>query len=407
MEDEDVEALLEPTFFIIHHYWSSFTPEIKDDAVHLMTDLLKQFRDVIHGYIDFLPSLKHIDELKVVNRQLEPMRSSLDDEAKCAIFVQRLRREHSGVVLLALKELADYLRIHQDYLQTSAISERPDSVVPSLIRALLDCSAKYHGVRADLALACTECIGLVGCLDSNRLESTREEEQLVVVDNFEDAVEVIEFVLFMLEKVLMKAFLSPVDNLFQGYLSFVMQELLDKAGFKDNVPMRPNSVPCRRWFELSETTRQVLTPFLSSKYVIKDMEYRPVEYPIFRPGKGYANWLRALVLNLLQNGQKDSAKIFFLPLSRVIRVKDLSIAEFLLPYAVVHVVCCQELGRGKEEDDKLSFQRKIIGELHAILTFELPEGASDVERQDLRRCVEVRNKSIPRTPSPPCLHCLL
>lgn len=384
MEDEDVESLLETTFFVIDHYWQSFGEATRQECKDLLSTLLAKFGQVMEEMVDKLPSLNDIKELASINKRLNTMRNPLDNRQVFSLFASRLGHEHAGVVLQTLNELASYLRKNQGYLQTSAISDQPDSVIPTLTRALLDCSSKFNGWQPEIARVCAECIGLIGCLDSNRVEAPREQKQFVVIDNFDNAHETTDFVAYLLENVLVKAFLSATDPRYIGFLSYAMQELLESCDFKvayaqqgagDTLPIY------RKWMAIPEATKEVLAPFLTSRFNLAQMVWPPVEYPIFRPSKGYGNWLRPFVLDLLKNGQNAFGQIIFEPLSRVIRVKDVFIAEFLLPYLVVHVVI------GEEGTPHL--RGKIINELLTIMNYEPKENASYVEREDIKHCYRV------------------
>ncbi|CAI4211035.1 unnamed protein product [Parascedosporium putredinis] len=205
---------------------------------------------------------------------------------------------HSGVVMLALEELVSYLKANQDYLQTSAIGENPDPVLKTVVRALLDCASQYNGINLDIARLCTECIGLVGCIDSNRVEAPREQKSIVVLDNFEND-----------------------DD--------------------------------RRHFDTSS-----------------------LKYPIFCPGKSYVAWVVSFVQDLLRRPQNANASLVFEPLTRVTRLKDPSVPEFLLPYVVSHIIVSEDTPRQLRED--------VVTELATILHYEVPAGATADERQDMK-----------------------
>jgi len=384
MEDEDVESLLETTFFIVDHYWQSFSEISRQECKALLTSLLNKFDQVLEEMIDKLPSLRHIKGLVNINTQLNAMRVPLDNRQEFALFASRLGHEHAGVVLQTLHELASYLREDQGYLQTSAVSDQPDSVIATLTRALLECSSKFNGWQLEIARVCAECIGLVGCLDSNRVEAPREQKHFVVMDNFDNAHETTDFVAYLLENVLVKAFLSATDPRYIGFLSYAMQELLESCDFKVAYAHQGAGETLqiyRKWMAIPEATKEVLAPFLTSRFNLAPMVWPPVEYPIFQPSKGYGNWLRPFVLDLLKNGQNAFGQIIFEPLSRVIRVKDVFIAEFLLPYLVVHVVI------GEEGTPHL--REKIINELLTIMKYEPKDNASYVEREDIKHCYQV------------------
>ncbi|KAJ9155587.1 Protein kinase rad3 [Pleurostoma richardsiae] len=378
MEDEDVEILIETTFFIIDHYWDSFDERSRQTCKDMILHLLKKNQEVLENTIHKLPSLGHIDDLAELEEQLNALRQPLDNREAFALFAERLQHENSGVVQLALSELSSYLRKNQGYLQASAISEQPDSVVATLSRALMDCASKYNGVQVDISRLCAECVGFVGCLDSNRLETVREHREFVVVQNFDDAEETTDFVAFILQEVLVKSFLSAPDTIIQGFLSYAMQELLDRCDFKAAYAMqgREGERIYRKWLAIPESVREVLTPFMTSRYRLVALPPIKTEYPIFRLGKSYGNWLRSLAIDLLDKGQNPFAMIIFEPLRRVIKVKDLSVAEFLLPYLVVHVI----IGQESSQEDK----DKVLNELLNILKQDLPTEATYMQREDMK-----------------------
>ncbi|RYP77529.1 hypothetical protein DL771_001102 [Monosporascus sp. 5C6A] len=377
LEEEDVEVLIETTFFLISHYWTSFDTATQDLSRDLIGTLLNQERAILEGVISKLPSFSHINGLADVEAKLSTLRKPVDNRTAFFLLSERISHENAGVVLQALRELASYLQKQQGYLQASAVSEQPDSVVPTLARALLNCASKYNGIHGEISSLCTQCIGLMGCLDPNRVDTVRAERHIVVGSNFEESSESIDFVVFLLEEVLVKSFLSATDTKLQGYLSYVMQELLERCDIASAVTLvgtRDAEPIYRKWLSISEGAREVLTPFLSSRYVLAPMPQQPTEYPIFRPGKIYGNWIRTFTLDLLRRPQNGFASLIFEPLCRVIRVKDLSIAEFLLPYLVLHIV----IG----ENTTGEVRNNVLHELLSVLQHELSHEASYAEKED-------------------------
>ncbi|KAK0655783.1 hypothetical protein B0T16DRAFT_487236 [Cercophora newfieldiana] len=380
MDEADVEALVEMTFFIIGHYWEGFDEDSKARAKSFIRYLIEKHERTLISYSNKLPSLTHIKELRSIYEKVCSLRPALDSRETFAVFAERLNHENPSIVQQALLELAEFLKLNQEYIQISAVSEQPDSVILSLTRSLLDCASKYNGWHPDFSRLCAECIGLIGCLDSNRLETTRKEKDFVLVHNFEDASETTNFVTYLLDNVLVKAFLSTTDMKFQGFLAFAMQELLDKTDIRFAVSKRgvgDSEKVYRKWLSMSESSREILVPFLTSKFVIGPMVYRPVEYPIFRGGTGrsYASWIKALVLDLLHNAQNGFSNILFEYLCRLVRVQDLTVTEALLPFVVLHVVV---------GTDKSDFRDKIKAELAGILGYQPPESASYIEREDTK-----------------------
>ncbi|KAK9420883.1 putative Phosphatidylinositol 3 [Seiridium unicorne] len=385
LEEDDVEGLIETTFFLINHYWGVFDDTSQELSRELIEFMLKKHQALLQDMISKLPSLGHINALSNVEKKLNDLRKPVDNRTAFSLLAERIGHENSGVVLQALRELTSYLQRQQGYLQASAVSEQPDSVVPILARALLDCSSKYAAEGGEISRLCTQSLGLMGCLDSNRVETVRSERQIAVEHNFFKAEEVSDFVMVLLEDVMVKSFLSATDNNFQGLLSYAMQELLDRIDVSAAIQMHAHPVRgdpkqtdadrlYRNWMAMSEGAREVLTPFLSSRYRLQAMPQQHAEYPIFRPGRPYGVWMRNITLDLLRRPQNAFTQYVFEPLSRVIKLKDLSIAEFLFPFLVAHVIM------GDESEPQV--KKDILDELLNVLQHEPSKEALYSEKED-------------------------
>lgn len=390
LEDEDVEPMLESTFSTIIQRWSSFDEAAKTRAKDTLQYLVKQRGRLLRNSIVNLPSLSQFSELVDIETQLNKWRTPTDVSNAFQIFSRRISHDNSGVVAQALVELKAYLKTNQSHLQASAVSEQPDTIIGLLVRSILDTCVNFNGSHPEITGFAAECVGLIGCLDSNRVESVREQREMVLVSNFDDSGETTDFVLFLLEHVIIKAFLSATDTVWQGFLSYVMQELLHKCDFKEIVgpvinghAKHSDSPVYDKWLKLPLSVQDILTPFLSSKYSLMDNKLPKYNYPIFRPenvasDKVYNIWLRAFALDLLQNPFNNNAMLLYPAFCRAIRIKDTSVASFLLPYVILHVIV---LG-----DDQ---NRQNIGnELLCVLEYQVPAN-SKVRKEDIKLCVEV------------------
>lgn len=396
LDDDDVEVLIETTFFIINHYWSFFDESSRLRCKELLQFLIDKYATMLVAYISKLPSFSHISELSEVEAKLSGLRKPVDSRTAFQLLAERVQHENSGVVLQALRELTSYLQRQQDYIQASAVSEQPDTVVPALTRALLDCASRYAGEQNEISQLCTQSIGLVGCLDPNRVETVREERHLVVLSNFDNHGETTDFVLRLLEDVLVKSFLAATDTKQQGLLSYAMQELLERCDIASAIRMagsrdgtRDAERIYRKFISLPDETREVITPFLESRYRLGPMAQQQVDYPIFRQGRPYATWMRQFALDLLRRPQNPFSGLIFEPLCHVIRIKDLSTAEFLFPYLVLHVII------SKEGNDEVGTD--VLRELLTVLQHEVRDSASYIEREEKKLYYEVKVRPLYRT----------
>ena len=298
-------------------------------------------------------------------------------------LIQRSRHENPTVIERALVELQTFLELHQSYIHGVAITEHPDPIISELARMLLDISAQVSDTNDTTTILCTRCIGLLGCLDPTRIEAPREKKGVLVLSNFEHLEETVDFVLFFLQEVLVKAFLSATNPRAQGFLAYAMQELLKFCGINGAINSRNQEKQANtnylKWFNLPESIRNNLTPFLNSKYSVTAATAQPeTEYPVYRSVIGHGQWLRTFVYDLLRTGQGENVVQLFQVLSRIIRTQDTPISTFLLPFAVLNIIVS-----GTER------QCLDVGEeLLIVLSHPLPEGDPAV-KNSLIHCSQV------------------
>ncbi|KKA30143.1 hypothetical protein TD95_002801 [Thielaviopsis punctulata] len=380
LDEPDAALLLEPTYYVVIQYWPVFDSECCDMAEKMILDLHTKYPAMFEANLFKIPALRLTPKLtELADKLAEKLamaRRTTSIKRQFSIFVERITHENSGVVWLGLGDFITFLKTHQSWLQVSALSERPDDVVPAILRALLDCAARFNGLDYDICRMCTECLGLVGCLDSNVVEANKEQRTIVVLHNFARDSEKAEFGFFLLTEVLLKAFTSCTDTRVQGFLAYAMQELLERCDLKALLTgpgTRGGNEFTKEWASLPPGDREILSTFMNSRYVIKSTFDVPATMPKFKPGRAYALWLKDMAYFLIRNPQNPNAALVFEPLTRLVRAKDTSVAEYLLPYIFCHVVlaCSQDMC------DQLN------AELLAILEF-YPDGVLSPEEK--RQC---------------------
>jgi serine/threonine-protein kinase ATR len=385
--------MLESTFTTVIQRWNTFDAMTRKKVESTLQTLLKKRTRLIRNTIVTLPSLSQLPDLSDVETQLNTLRTPTDISNAFQIFSRRIKHENSGVVNQALVELKAYLKVNQSFLQASAVSEQPDVVIGLLVRSILDSCVNFNHTHPEIARLSAECIGMIGCLDSNRVECAREQRDFVVLSNFHDSGETTDFVLFFLEEVLVKAFLSTSDTGVQGYFSYVMQVLLEKCDFsticepiifQGKVDRLDHEI-YQKWLTLPGSVQDTLAPFLNSKYSLVEISQKvEVKYPIFRPtsmkpGTMYIHWMKTFVMDLLYQPFNINADLIFTPIRRAVRIRDNAVAEFMLPYAVLHAIV--------DGEDKL--RQQIGEELLSILKYQITAD-SHVNREELKKCSEVK-----------------
>lgn len=385
LDEIEIESLIDQSFAIIVKNWEGFRPHTREKAVGLVEHILSNHQNLVANTFTTMPSLESIPEMKDLSKRIASLKKGMDVRSQFEAFCLRCQGENQEVVEQALKELVPKLREHEEFIQRAAINEQPNqNIAGQLTRSLLDCCAKFNpGSHTIMSLAAT-CLGLIGCLDPNRVESTKEKKDILVLSNFDRADETTEFALFFLQHVLVEAFLSASNTRSQGFLAYAMQALLKCCNLGSVVPPRTQDLESgdayRRWLSLPEYVRNTLTPFLSSKYTVTiGAISTSCDYPLFSPKLKHPEWLRTFVLDLLQKGNDTNAKVIFSISSRIIRSQDVSIASFLLPFAALNAAI----------SDNDNTRKDLMEELANVLEYSLPEDDHDLQ-ENIILCSEVR-----------------
>ena len=350
----------------------------------MVSQLIKSHPGLIRDMVNTIPSLSSISLMVKFENELGNLRAQMDTRHQYLAFVQRCQNENATVVTRALIELETYLCNHQSFIHAAAMSEQPDLVAGQLTRSVLNACVRFSESSSAIANLCAKCLGLIGCLDPTRVEATRETKDRLVLSNFGEADETIDFILFLIQEVLVKAFLSGTDTKAQGLLAFAIQELLKYCDLDTSLTNRSHDVQAsdsyRKWVALPEYIRNILTPFLKSSYtLLPGTEPRECIYPLYNSGQNYSIWLRTFIYDLLRNGCGDNASKIFAICKRLVRKEqDISISNFLLPFAALNVIV------GGTEDQK----RGIRNELLIVLSQPLPE-THQVVRENLIMCSQV------------------
>jgi serine/threonine-protein kinase ATR len=342
---EEVMTVVDQTFALIVQHWSLLSEETQLKANKTIVDLTQKFDPQLRARIEYLPSLASIPMLSKTEGELARFKAMVDIVAMFHSFSTRCKDQNAVVVRQALKELVPFLEDNQKHIHQSIIGQKPLPVLEALTRSLLDASIRFSEDNHDVTTLCAQCLGIIGGLDPYRVESVREKKRVLMLSNFSRRDEDIDFVALLLEQVLVKVFLSTTNAKAQGWIAYVMQEMLRHCGFSalnlTNPRSSQTSTEAQRWNEIPETITNVLTPFLSSRYSVNlnpGVRYEGPRYPIFTNSTSHGSWLQTFVYDLLQKGQGVNVEMVFPVLARVIRGYDLSIATFILPFAALNVI---------------------------------------------------------------------
>lgn len=355
VENAELISLLGQTFSLTLQYWEVFDETAQKHALDLIDRLFSHDRKVLKQNVDLIPELNAPHpKFQEYEKKLRVWRNGIDVPDRLKQLALRCSHENAAVVEHALDELQKYLRQNEDFIHSSAINEKPHPVLPQLLRTLLDVVMVVRDSEEEIKLRikrlCGECLGLIGAVDADLVEAQREKQEIVVIHNFSKAEESCDFVMFFLERIVVKAFLSATDTKAQGFLAWASQELLKFCDIQETELARKNNLDRSRkpqqdrWNRLSAAAKDTLAPFLSSKYMLQPIETKAQQkYPIYNPKMSYREWIVTFLNDLLSRAHGNNATSIFATCMRICKGQDVSISNFLFPFVVVHIVICGSL----------------------------------------------------------------
>jgi serine/threonine-protein kinase ATR len=385
LDADETMLVVDQTFALIKHHWSIFSEDTQVRAHKTILNIIQQYNAQLRERIEYLPSLDGIPMMSKTQGELVKFKEMVDTIKTFQAFSNRCKDQNSVVVRQALKELVPFLDTNQKELHESMVGQKPLPVLATLTRSLLDASVRFSEDHLDITILCARCLGIIGGLDPYRVETIREKKRVLMLSNFARRDEDINFVALLLEQVLVKVFLSTTNAKAQGWIAYVMQEMLKHCGFSGLRGAKPRSsqtsTEAQRFNDIPEPVRNVLTPFLDSKYSVNmnpALKYEGTSYPIFHPKLSHAKWLQTFVYDLLQKGQGANVEMVFPVLARIIRGYDLSIATFILPFAALNVIV-------SDNDENMT---NVGSELMAVLQADL-RSPELVDVSVIKQCSEV------------------
>lgn len=375
LKADDIAPLIDQTIAIIVQTWDLLDSASQQLAYDIVGELLKTHTELIRENFETIPSLSTIPVMAKFETEIRSLKRQMDERHQLIAYTKRLADENVSVVEQTLVELSPLLKGKQDFLQRCILQEQTDEFVTHLTRALLDACIKFNN-SARITTLCGKCLGSIGCLDTSKTESLLERKIMVVLSNFSTANEVIQWMFLFLQSVLVPAFLSATTTRAQGFLGWAMQEFLKCCEQETPSKSRSGNLASQLWEELPESTKNTLTPFLSSKYTVQKVQAPPKgKYPFFKTGMKHREWLRTITLDFLHRGLGENADIVFGISCRIIHGQDTAIPAFLLPYAAVNLIVS-----GVDSDS-----REIIDEINSILNHSL-EGQDRRVQDDIKLC---------------------
>lgn len=361
----DVGPFVGQTAAALLSTWDRFNPERKKIGISILHYLIIENAAYLKDFIDDIPSLDRLDtEIPDICRGLRSVRETWNNDRRFRNILDRSSHESTSICNESLRELQAFLAEERAYIEALTSGDSFSPLIGQCIRTLMHVAARSDAQHTDIRDLSFRCFGLVGAVDPDRIEHAVEEPLKIVLSNFDDQEEAIDFSLHLIRDLLVPAFRAATDTTQQNGLAYAIQELLKVAGFNSSIlttgsNARPISIKTRqRLADLPQDVIDTITPLLDSRYGAQVGKPSSRETPIYMHSRSYSDWLQSWTSRLItktverndssgaavlaatgaaKNAASVAATIF--GVFRVaIRSHDVGIARHLLPHLVLHSI---------------------------------------------------------------------
>lgn len=361
----DIGAFIGPTTAAFVRLWPELTPPERASAAETINYLVVENADNLSRYVQDVADLSEIDELAQANRRLVRARQHWSFDDRLGHLLDRIASENDVVTHQALRELKTLLEANTVKVQTLAAGDSFDPSIGRLVEVLLGASVKDGPENELLRNSAFECIGILGAVDPDRFELPPLPQPPIVLENFVNTDEAIEFALRLVQDLLVGAYRSTNDTKHQEFLAYAIQELLRFCGFTASLILPHHAAgqvderAQRRWDRLPRTVIEACAPLLSTRFSLGNLKPMPAAtFPIYSSTSTYRDWIRTFANELLQRVQGSTARQVFGAFSGLLHLEDTVVAQHLLPHLLLNVLIC-----GSEDD-----RAKIKVEMETVLT---------------------------------------
>ncbi|GAA5902167.1 hypothetical protein JCM6882_006719 [Rhodosporidiobolus microsporus] len=361
----DIGPFIGPITAAFVRLWPDLTEIERTAAKSTINYLVVENAASLSEHVKDVADLSGIEGLEQASSRLHRARATWSFDLSCGYLLDRIAGENDVVTLQALRELKFVLEKDTKSVQALSAGDSFDPFVGRTVAVLLGAAVKDGPENELTRNTAFECIGILGALDPDRFELPPVEQPPIVLENFQNHAEAVDFALRLIEDLLVGAYRSTNDTKHQEFLAYAIQELLRFCGFTaDLILAASTGVPVdplaqSRWQRLPKTVIEACAPLLSTRFSLGNLKPMPAaEYPIYTSTSSYRDWIRSFANDLLQKVQGSTARQVFDAFSGLLHLEDTVVAQHLLPHLLLNVLIC-----GSESD-----RDKIKREMETVLT---------------------------------------
>jgi serine/threonine-protein kinase ATR len=367
--------------------WKGFSFHERETAKRCLEYIVVECGDKLGKYLDEIAEVRAIPELGAIHVTLNNLRRDWEPEDKLRRILERSSSDNLAIACQALEELKAFMISKQGvFVRSLAHGDAFSPLVGEIVSKLCEAASRDEDHAEPLRLLAYTCIGIFGAVDPDRFELSAKDPNIIMLSNFNDETEAVEFALHLIRDVLVGVFRSASDINYQTHVAFVIQELLKFCKFTPNLVSAAStgSVPLKtrnRWNNLPRHVLETIAPFLESKYRIVERPENKDVGLVYPNHATYRDWIQQWAASLLDKVSGTYVDAIFPMFHWIVVHKDAGIAHHLLPHLVLNVLIS-----GGDQDVEL-----IRSEILAVLQDQVnPDGKSSPDKRLLSTQVNIQ-----------------
>ncbi|KZS97819.1 hypothetical protein SISNIDRAFT_472705 [Sistotremastrum niveocremeum HHB9708] len=341
--------------------WPTLDEHGRRTAKQIFEYIIVDHGNEIGDALDDVVDIGSIEELRVVSNRLAEIRQQWSNPVKLTKMMDRIASDSLTVALHSLLELKQFMKSESVWFEELTSGDTFDPQIGKLVDLLFMTAARDFEGSDNLRMLVFECVGFLGAVDFDKFDLPASDSGVIVIHNFNDENESMQFALHLIKDVLIGAFRSTSDAKYQSHLAFAIQELLKFCGFTpDLLSNKAGAISIKvrnRWSTLPRHILDTISPLLESRFHLNVRPLDPVQHPIYPTQSTYREWLQLWITYLIGQATGPTAPTVFNVFRSAVRNKDVEVASHLLSHVVLNVAI------GGSDEERLKIQQEMVSVL--------------------------------------------
>ncbi|KIY53078.1 hypothetical protein FISHEDRAFT_34031 [Fistulina hepatica ATCC 64428] len=339
---QEVGPYIGPTSAAMVSLWTSFTSTSRALSTSCLEFIVFKASEHVGTALDDFVDVSSIPDLAHISLGLQEIRKNWAPEMHLQRILERSFNDNITVATQSLVELKSFLIQEWSFIGRLLSGDMFDPLIGDILNTLFTAAAR-DGEGADgLRNLSFECIGILGAVDPDRCDIIVKDTTIIMINNFTDEAESVQFALHLIQDLLVDAFRSTSDIKYQSHLAYSIQELLKFCQFGPGlVSPGHGSLPARvrnRWNKLPRHVLETVTPLLEGRFTLDESVSHVLQHPVYPSQATYREWIQLWTSHLISRASGARAQQIFGVFRSSVRNKDVVVAHHLLPHLVLNIL---------------------------------------------------------------------